>query len=97
MGDLDVLLSGLIFLALANLYVSVKVYRDEGLTATQKALQTLIVWMLPFAGGLLVFMIHRSDEVPRTKRFSGDNAQSPNDCGAGGYDGVGDHHAGGDH
>jgi hypothetical protein len=56
-----------VFVFLLNCYVSVKVSMDVGLTRTQRVLQLLIVWMLPFIGGIVVFLVHRSDEEPRRR------------------------------
>jgi hypothetical protein len=75
MGYMDLLKFVLMFLFLLNCYVSVKVFMDVGLTRTQKILQLIIIWALPFIGGVVVFLVHRIDEEPKgpSNHRSGDD------------------------
>jgi hypothetical protein len=75
METADALTFLFVFVFLLNCYVSAKVFMNVGLTRTQKALQTICVWLIPFVGGIVVFLVHRADEEPRrrdTQRNGGD-------------------------
>jgi hypothetical protein len=65
---MDAIVFGLIVLASLNLYLSMKVCFDAGLTPAQKIMQLAIVWLFPFIGGIGVFLVHREDELPKPRR-----------------------------
>jgi len=58
---------GLIFLLLFNAGVTLALARDDGLSPVQKSVQIVVVWVLPFIGGVLMLALvgshHTRDEL----------------------------------
>ena len=54
-------------MAVANIFVSVAVARDEDLSAAQRFAQLLIVWLLPIVGAVLVSTIRRAQSADRIR------------------------------
>jgi hypothetical protein len=79
--DLKWLIGALIALAAFNCVVTLRVLRATGLTVAQKLAQSLIIWLLPLLGGVVVYLVHRSDGDPRGPK--------PPPFGGGAHDGMG--------
>ena len=62
---MDPLLLSAAGLLLLNVVVSVKVGASRVHSWPQKAVQIAIIWLLPVLGGLVVYLVHRTDEEPR--------------------------------
>ena len=57
MTDYPYVLAGLAVVVLLNLIVTIGVFRDAGLNAFQKTMQSLMVWILPIVGGVSILML----------------------------------------
>ena len=68
MNDIGVieLIAGI--LLLLNCLVTLRLFIDGYLTWTQKLLQALIVWVVPFFGAVGIYLMRRSDAEPRGPR-----------------------------
>lgn len=51
-------------LALLNIAATVVVMRDDYSERKQKVLQTIVVWLVPLLGALVVLAVHRKPEKP---------------------------------
>ena len=51
-------------LFLLNLAASIVILRDAYSERRQKILQTVLVWLVPIIGALLVFGVHRQSQKP---------------------------------
>jgi hypothetical protein len=56
-------------LIVANLALAAWVVLSPALTTTQKALQCLIVWLLPILGTVCVLLVHLTDAEPRSRKM----------------------------
>jgi H+/gluconate symporter-like permease len=77
--DSSVLLIIIIPLILLNIFVSIYIFRHESLDQFQKVGQTIIVWLIPFVGAIVLFLFLRSqnDEITRAKpKFGGGSSSS---------------------
>lgn len=63
MGDV-VLLLILALIVSMNVAATVAACRDEYAEGRQKALQIMIVWIVPLVGALVVLAVHRKPEQP---------------------------------
>ena len=54
----------LIVMLTLNSAVSWYVSRLETLTTTQKIVQTIVVWLVPFVGAFIIYIFHRTDAEP---------------------------------
>ena len=61
----DPLMIGAGVLLLLNCLVSLRIRFAKTITTSQKLVQTAIVWVLPFIGAILVYLVHKSDAEPR--------------------------------
>lgn len=64
-----VVLAGLAVLLLLNIVATVALFRDHGVTPLQRAAQTLFIWLLPVAGGLVILFLvgsHHTREEMRS-------------------------------
>ena len=52
---------GLVVLLAANIWATFVVWRSVTATPTQKALQSLFVWLFPLLGAVVVVVFHRLD------------------------------------
>ena len=51
------ILIAVVFLVVLNVSVSLAIVRDDGLSSLQKFIQILVVWVLPFLGGVLMLAL----------------------------------------
>ncbi len=65
MSAADLMQFGAGLILVVNCLVCVVVLRNSGITAVQKLLQLLVIWILPLLGAVVVYLVHRSDNEPR--------------------------------
>ena len=63
--EFDAFTIGTSILLILNVAVSLKVALSKFLTGMQKLLQGAIIWLLPFLGAIIVYLVHRSNDDPR--------------------------------
>jgi hypothetical protein len=61
----DAMTIGALVLLVLNVLVTLKVTLARTVTGVQKVLQALLVWLVPFLGAIVVYLVHRSDSQPR--------------------------------
>lgn len=68
MSGMQLLIDALPCVALLNLIVTVAIIRSDGLGIGQKIAQTLIVWLVPMLGGVMIgmFMWTQRGNAPAT-------------------------------
>lgn len=75
--DIAVVVLPALVLLWLNCKATLVVVRDELSERPQKAIQMLLIWLLPLVGAILVLSVHRSPEPParkyREQRDSGDD------------------------
>ena len=64
------LLGAIAALVVGNIALTAWVVLSPALTSTQKALQCLIVWLVPVVGTVGIFLVHLTDAEPRRRRIS---------------------------
>jgi len=68
-------------LLLTNIVVTVQLASDRDLSPTQKGLQSIIVWLIPLFGAVVVYLIRRGAREPATPQKrpfgGGDNDGMP--------------------
>ncbi len=70
--SLYVLVFFLVLLAFINVLVSVYLYRRDDLDNMQKTFQILIVWLIPYAGAIGLWLFNSSnDEICKNKKEFG--------------------------
>jgi len=90
-------ISGAVFLVALNIYVSVFCFRREDLNTFQKSAQSIIVWLLPILGAILVYSINTGSDSKGSSLTGSDaptgehsSAASGNSGSSFGGDGGGD-------
>lgn len=78
---MDVISIILIVSCLLNLTVSIFLIQREDMETTQRVVQILIVWLIPFLGALGLYLFHKSQDdyvnIPFKGKFGGgDNGSS---------------------
>ena len=75
-------------LALYQLYVTARVLFAQQYSMLQRLMQTLLIWLIPFFGALLVHLVLFADRGPRRRRDT-DYTEAPGDSPHGtGQDGM---------
>jgi len=78
--SLEFVILGLVGLvALYQLYVSVRVFRFPEYSGAQKAIQIIIVWLVPFFGALVAHLVYYGASLkpfPRDENFTPDRVGS---------------------
>jgi len=72
----------IVTLILLNIFVSIYLFRRDSLDQFQKIAQTILVWLIPFIGAIVLWLFHRSqdDEITRSKpKFGGDSPSEHTD------------------
>lgn len=73
-------------LALFNLYVSIRLFIYGGYSVAQKAVQLLIVWLLPIIGALFVYSVMVVPRrIKRDPGFTEDGGDNPPGIGTAGH------------
>ncbi|OKY24817.1 hypothetical protein [Thalassotalea sp. PP2-459] len=70
-------------LAIINIAVSIFLFRRDDLEKFQKVGQTIVVWLLPFVGALIMWVFNRSQEPHIAKQKKPLGGEAP-----------GEHHVG---
>ena len=79
MEILNILITSLCTL---NIIVSIFLFTREDLELFQKIIQTIIVWLVPFFGGIGFWLFHRSQDQP-IKASKGAFGGGPSDSSGG--------------
>jgi phosphate/sulfate permease len=66
---------------LINIAVSVMIARRDNFEKAQKVLQVLLVWLIPFLGGIIVWAILRSITYEPPKKPNKEFGSGPQDSG----------------
>lgn len=69
----------IVCLVILNLLVTVKVVKNASFTSTQKLLQAIMIWLLPFFGAIAIYLFHRSEDGPKgpdKPKFGGGHGES---------------------
>ena len=74
-----------IIVLIINLYVTYKLYKSDYYEKHQKIYQTLIIWLLPILGFLIVmYFLSEDDKITKGQNNSGSNSVDNFDGGGGG-------------
>ena len=80
---LEVIIGGLLLLALINLWVSWRAAHDQLATPLQRVIHILLIWAVPVLGAMLVLHFQRSDPERSSGRYR-DNPDPGEDFAASG-------------
>ena len=67
-------------LLIYNIYVSIKLFKFAGYSGAQKTAQLFIIWLLPAAGGVVVYSVIRFSVIsPKSydRNFTPDDGGNP--------------------
>ena len=60
-------------IVLVNFYVTLRLWKLETLELFQKVAQSLIIWLVPIIGALIIWLVIKDDESPPSGRNPNDN------------------------
>ena len=61
----QIIIFSIAIIVLLNLYVSIRIWRKEEFSHFQKVSQSIIVWLIPLVGALLIMAFIKDDETPK--------------------------------
>ena len=62
---IDILISSAIIIGLFNLYVTIRLWCKDGFNRFQKIAQSIIIWVFPVLGAILILTFIKDDETPK--------------------------------